>query len=101
VSSRFELSDTESDFFTTHLSYDRCYTATRLVNWLTAAGCGVYLPESAAAIVNRYAPIAIVMKEFYRKLQTESRTTPYPVDEIERVWPLTQRQRPVAGARRV
>lgn len=91
VSCRFELSEAEFDFYSTHLSYDRCYTATRLVNWLTAAGCEARLPESAATIVQRYAPIAVVMKEFYRKLQTESRTTPYPVAEIERVWPLTQR----------
>jgi hypothetical protein len=32
----------------------------------------------------RYAPVAVVMNDFYWKLFGESRATPYPVDEIER-----------------
>ncbi|WP_240361026.1 hypothetical protein [Streptomyces clavuligerus] len=35
--SRFELARDEADFFDGHRSYDRSYTATHLVNWLTVA----------------------------------------------------------------
>lgn len=101
---RFALSPAESTFHQRHRTYDRTYTATHLVRSMvttlrggtpqkrdaylrdcaTGQGCGE-LPGPAASIVMRYAPIAVVMGEFFRKLQTISRTTPYPVDEIERV----------------
>jgi hypothetical protein len=42
------------------------------------------LPPNAAAIVARYAPIAVVINDFYFKVHGESRQTPYPADEIER-----------------
>lgn len=104
MSSRFEFAETESEFFREHLTYDRCYTVTHLVHWLVTALYGyqqedrdafvracaggrnpVGIPRSAAAIVMRYAPVAAVMSEFYRELQGESRTTPYPVAEIRKV----------------
>ena len=98
---RFELSADERAFFAAHLSYDRCSAVTRLVDWLVAAAPGgldrdarvrgfaeganpVRLPVTALAIVRRYAPVAVLMNKFARQLQTESRTIPYPVDEIER-----------------
>lgn len=98
---RFELSADERAFFAAHLSYDRCSAVTRLVDWLVAAAPGgldrdarvrgfaeganpVRLPVTALAIVRRYAPVAVLMTKFARQLQTESRTIPYPVDEIER-----------------
>jgi hypothetical protein len=34
ISSQFELSQDEAGFFDRHQAYDRCYTATYLVNWL-------------------------------------------------------------------
>lgn len=37
LSSGFELSQDEADFFDRHQTYDRCYTATYLVNWLVTA----------------------------------------------------------------
>jgi hypothetical protein len=108
-SSRFEFSEAESDFFAKHLSYDRDYTATQLVNWLiTALSSAVdradrvafmrrcvdgddlpNVPASVAAIIKRYSPIAVVMGKFYRELQTESRTAPYPVDEVKQAWAMT------------
>jgi hypothetical protein len=37
-----------------------------------------------ASIIRRYAPIAIVMKDFYRKFQTKTRMAQFPVSELER-----------------
>jgi hypothetical protein len=36
------------------------------------------MPDRAAAIVARHAPVAVVMNEFFRRLQEQSRGTPYP-----------------------
>ncbi|MFC9242832.1 protein kinase family protein [Streptomyces sp. NPDC057136] len=104
LSSRFELSQEEADFFDRHQTYDRCYTASYLVNWLVTALHGhgrddreaqvrAYAqgerptgnPEVAAAILARHAPLAAVMADFFRKLQYESRETPYPLEEIGRI----------------
>ncbi|MEV5606367.1 protein kinase family protein [Streptomyces sp. NPDC052299] len=107
VSSRFELSQGETGFFDRHQTYDRCYTATYLVNWLVTALYGYQredregrsalvrafaegkrptgVPEAAAAILARYAPIATVMSDFDRRLRYESRSTPYPLEEIRRI----------------
>jgi RimJ/RimL family protein N-acetyltransferase len=102
--SRFELSKAESDFFVKHVTYDRCYTVTHFADWLVTAlhGYGttdrdafvsacangrrpVSPSRSAVAIITRYAPISVIMHEFYRELQNEGRTTPYPVRDIQRV----------------
>jgi hypothetical protein len=107
ISSRFELSQDEADFFERHQTYDRCYAATYLVNWLVTALFGYQredregryalvrayaegkrptgIPAEAAAILARHAPIAAVMSDFNRKLQRESRRTPYPLEEISRI----------------
>jgi hypothetical protein len=119
ASSRFELSKAESDFLAEHRGYDRDYTATQLVNWLITALSGATdradrvafmrrcvdddelpnVPASAAAIIRRHAPVAAVMSPFYRELQNESRTTPYPVDEAERAWAMTDSPVLRAGTR--
>jgi hypothetical protein len=94
---RFDLSAAESAFYTEHLTYDRHYSTTYLVDWLVGAfhrftrqerddyirGCAegdppAGMPDRAAAIVARHAPVAVVMNEFFRRLQEESRETPYP-----------------------
>lgn len=107
ISSQFELSQDEADFFHRHQVYDRCYTATYLVNWLITALFGYRredqdgryelvrayaegkrptgIPEEAAAILVRHAPIAAVISDFNRKFQRESRQTPYPLEEIRRI----------------
>ena len=107
TSSRFELSQEEARFFDRHQDYDRCYTATYLVNWLVTALCGLAredgdgryalvracaegkrptgIPEEAAAILARHAPIAAVISDFNRTLQRRSRLTPYPLEEIRRL----------------
>lgn len=107
ISSQFELSQDEADFFDRHQTYDRCYTATYLVNWLVTALFGYQredrdgryelvrayaegkrptgIPEEAAVILARHAPIAAVVSDFNRKFQRESRQTPYPLEEIRRI----------------
>ncbi|MGX1759206.1 protein kinase family protein [Streptomyces lydicus] len=107
LSSLFELSQDEAGFFERHRAYDRCYTATYLVNWLVTALYGYRradrdgryelvrayaegqrptgIPEEAAAILARHAPIAAVLSDFHRTFQDHSRQTPYPLEEIRRL----------------
>jgi hypothetical protein len=78
--------------------------ATHLVNWLVsalvkpadtaernayvrrvAAGSPASdVPRWAAEIIARYAPVAVVLNDFYWSLFGESRKTPYPAGEVER-----------------
>jgi hypothetical protein len=105
TSTRFELSAAEREFVDANRSHDGCYAVTQLVNWLVsalvkpanaaernayirrvAAGSGAAdVPTWAAAIIARYAPVAVVLNDFYWSLFGESRKTPYPTAEIERV----------------
>ncbi|WP_037906545.1 serine/threonine-protein kinase [Actinacidiphila yeochonensis] len=109
ISSDFELSRDEADFFDRHQVYDRCYAATYLVNWLVTALCGVRredrdgryalvrgyadgsrgrptgIPEEAAALIARHAPVAAVVSGFNLAFQSRSRRTPYPLEEIRRI----------------
>jgi hypothetical protein len=102
LSSHFDLSPEQSGFFDRHRTYDRCYTRTHLVHWLLrrlydlgaddrdalvrkwAEGerpTGV--PPRVAAILTRHSPVAVMMAGFYRRLQQESRRTPYPVEDLQ------------------
>ncbi|MEW1718618.1 protein kinase family protein [Streptomyces sp. NPDC093109] len=104
VSSGFELSGEEADFFERHLTYDRDYADSYLVHWLAAHlyGCRgeeraalfrawaggerpTGIPAVAAAILARDAPLAVVVSEFLGALRGVSRATPYPLEEIRRV----------------
>ncbi|MER6151653.1 protein kinase family protein [Streptomyces hirsutus] len=104
VSSRFELSPEEAGFFDRHRTYDRCYSASYLVNWLVTALYGYRrddreaqvrayaqgerptgIPEEAAKILARHAPLTAVMADFFRAFERESRETPYPLEEIRRM----------------
>ncbi|MGW7291288.1 protein kinase family protein [Streptomyces xiamenensis] len=106
LSSRFELSRDEADLPARHESYDRAYTATYLVYWLITAlyGAGygwderyalvracaegerlTGIPEAAASIITRHAPLAPVMWDFIRTFQQESRETRYPGEAIRRI----------------
>jgi hypothetical protein len=103
ISSRFELSPAEADFFDEHSGYDRYYAATYLVNWLAVALHG-YGPEErrrfvrscaegvspegapagVAATLVRHAPVAAVVGDFHRRFQRESRATPYLLEAVRR-----------------
>lgn len=104
ISSRFELSHGEADFFDEHPGYDRYYAVTHLVNWLAVALYGFGpeerrafvrscaqgvapsgVPAGIAAALVRYAPVAAVVGDFYRQFQRESRETRYPLEAIRRI----------------
>ncbi|MEU6797717.1 protein kinase family protein [Nonomuraea wenchangensis] len=104
VSTRFDLSEEEQVFYRRHLTYDRTYTLTFLVNWLAGAFHGVDwagrrelvrqwaagerpagVPGGVAALLSRHSPLATVLNGFYHELQSESRKTPYPLEEIRQV----------------
>ena len=95
TSPRFDLSEVEAEFYKNHSTYDRCYIVTHLVNWLIGVLFGsenrnTIIHEYAigtgdrtfgpvvGSIITRYAPIAVVMNEFYRKFLTEARMASYP-----------------------
>ncbi|MEU2122109.1 protein kinase family protein [Nocardia niwae] len=107
LSSGFDLSPEEVAFFHQNQSYDRGFTATYLVNWLLTAfygfrwedreiraamACAIAegklpegIPEEVAAVLTRHAPLAAPMSAFMRAFQQESRSTPYPDQEIRRL----------------
>lgn len=97
ISSRFEMSKEESAFFDQHEDYDRRYAAMYTAQWLLAELFGPWgaereaqlracargeiptgIPAKAAAILARDAPVAVVMLDFLRALQRDSRHVPYP-----------------------
>ncbi|WP_194925390.1 protein kinase family protein [Catenulispora pinisilvae] len=97
ISSRFELAKDETAFFEQHHDYDRRFAAMYSAQWLVTElfGSGsedrrarlrayargevpTGIPETAAAILARDAPTAVVMTDFLRALQLESRQAPYP-----------------------
>ncbi|MFE2943535.1 protein kinase family protein [Streptomyces sp. NPDC059255] len=113
LSSRFDLSPSEADFFDRHRTYDRAYTVSYLVNWLITAVYGYERaerqalihacaegkrppagPREVTAILTRHTPLAAVVTDFYLKLQHESRETPYPLEAIHRA---CQADRPWPG----
>ncbi|MHA6764354.1 protein kinase family protein [Streptacidiphilus sp. PAMC 29251] len=107
MTSGFELSREEADFFDRHQGYDRAYTATYLVNWLVTALYGYRredrdgrsalvravaegkqptgIPAEAAAVITRHAPVAAVLSEFITGFQRRSRQNPYPLEQIRRL----------------
>jgi hypothetical protein len=105
TSPRFALSPDEAAFIAANAGHDPCHAITRLVDWLVtelagapdwlarndaiarvAAGgtLGASVPAWAAAIIERYAPVAAVINEFYRQLHLEDRRTPYPAAAVHR-----------------
>lgn len=105
LSSAFDISPEEAAFFDQNQSYDRGFTSTYLVNWLLTALYGLEggetraamvraiaegkppegIPEGAAAVLTRHAPVAAAMSAFMRAFQQASRSTPYPDGEIGRL----------------
>jgi hypothetical protein len=112
TSPQFDLSADESNFVARNMSHDAGYAVMSLVNWLVTSVCGVAVPTTGgptarneyirrcagdeqpvegpaalAAIINRYAPVTVVMNDFYWDLFRESRATPYPAEQVERATP--------------
>ncbi|SED90647.1 hypothetical protein [Streptomyces sp. Ag109_O5-10] len=97
LSSRFRLDQAEREFFGRHRHYDRAYTVYHLVIWLVTALYGYRgeeraefvracaggtrpegIPQAAAGLLVRHAPLAAGMEVFCRRLERESRLTPFP-----------------------
>jgi len=97
LSSRFRLGPDERDFFDRHRHYDRVYTVYYLVIWLVTAWYGYRgeeraefvracaggarpegIPQAAAELLVRHAPLAADMQVFCHRLERESRLTPFP-----------------------
>ncbi|MFF2546114.1 protein kinase family protein [Kitasatospora sp. NPDC058063] len=102
LSSGFELSAAEQQFLSDHLGYDRDCTASHLIHHLVDRVRGgieadVFLqkwiagrrpeavPPEIAAIVERHARASVVLDGFHRRLLSESKQTPYPGAELNRV----------------
>ena len=105
IFNQFELSKVEQDFFNKNYHYDQCYTMAYFVEWLLtelfgienwaignpnallhdyAAGQGTPLLPVIETIIKRYAPIAVVMNEFFINLKKSSATI-YPTDKLARL----------------
>jgi hypothetical protein len=101
LSARFRLTAEERRFFDRHRHYDRAYALSYLVHWLVVDQYGYDrdereafiracadgmrpegIPRAAAGIVSRHAPLATLVGDFNRRLEQESRLTPYPHEEL-------------------
>ncbi|MEU8893566.1 protein kinase family protein [Streptomyces sp. NPDC048442] len=118
VSSRFDLSPREADFFDRHRTYDRAYALSYLVSWLIADLYGLKRVEREAliraiadgerppagppgvmALLVRHAPLAAVMTDFIAKVEKEDREAPYPAEEIRRIFERTADRGRTRGCR--
>ncbi|MFF4054680.1 protein kinase family protein [Streptomyces sp. NPDC001668] len=108
LSGRFELTPPERDFHDRHHHYDRAYALAYLVHWLVVDQYGLArderedfiracadgrrpegIPGAAAELISRHARLAVVVGDFNRRLEQESRHTPYPHDEVDALSPGT------------
>lgn len=101
-STRFDLTIAERDFLVANRTHDIAYAAALLVNFIVSRmlptdvaqrnelirrlAIGDHtraLPKALTAILDRHAPVAVEINDFYWKLFGESRATPYPTKAIE------------------
>ncbi len=102
LSSQFELTDEERDFFKTHQYYDQCTTAFFLTNFILEAllkqeSCPDILSQYQTEeykklisppidkIISRCMPISQLISDFFKQLKITSKLTPYPADELNRL----------------
>lgn len=101
LSSKFDLTPAEIEFLKQHQSYDQACAAVNLLHCIITSLFGkehweIRLREYLAGelgnvtpamntIINRYAPIALLMDEFFQKLQKEIKSTPYPAAQLEKL----------------
>jgi hypothetical protein len=95
MSTKFELSESESNFFKEHHNYDQCYAMTYLVRHMLNELFGtekhkILLQDFADgrnaralsphifSMIAKQAPTALRMNEFFKKIKYESKLTPYP-----------------------
>lgn len=101
LSSKFDLTPAETEFLKQHHSYDQACAAANLLHCIITSLFGrehweirlrEYLagelnnvPPAINTIINRYAPMALLMNEFFQQLQKESKSTPYPATQVEKL----------------
>lgn len=101
LSSQFELTQSESDFLKVHHNYDKSCAAVNFLHCIITTLFGKEqweaqlrqcvenkpnkLSPSINSIIKKYGPTALVMDEFFQKLQKESKLTPYPTERIEKL----------------
>ena len=97
LSSSFELSEPEISFFNKHHNYDYYSGVTNFLHCIITSLFGheawisrlkeciqakTKLPSILQSIVERYAPVALIMDDFYNKLRFESKEVPIPIDKL-------------------
>ncbi|MFD8572515.1 hypothetical protein [Streptomyces sp. NPDC059639] len=88
LSARFRLGAAEAGFLGRHLpSYDLCRTLSHLRRHHLPAEAPT---DAVHALLAPYAPALDVFDGFVERLLGESRRTPYPADEIERLLPASE-----------
>ena len=109
LSSDFDLTAAEAEFFDLHRDYDRAYALGYLVNWLLSALHGYPraerealiralaegaepppAPPAARSALTRHARLASVISDFLGRIQYDSRAAPYPSDAISGLLPGTR-----------
>ena len=99
--SEFELTAAENTFFTQHKSYDQVCAIVNLLQCIVTTFFGKeqwelrlreliaserdMLPAGISTVLKRYAPIAIVLDDFFQKLNKEDKFALYPAMELERL----------------
>ncbi|OZC62907.1 hypothetical protein CH306_04340 [Rhodococcus sp. 15-725-2-2b] len=101
LSSSFDLSMRESTFLARHLSYDSVYCAGHLLRCVIAekftgteraefpdTWIGRARPDGVtsdlAALIDRHVRPTALLNAFHRRLVSDSKETPFPMEEIER-----------------
>ena len=109
LSSKFDLTPAETEFLKQHQSYDQACAAVNLLHCIITslfgkehweirlreyfAGELSNVPPAINTIINRYAPIGLLMDEFFQKLQKKSKSTPYPASQLEELLRISSSQR--------
>jgi hypothetical protein len=104
ASTQYEVTATERRFLERTAHHDLAYVATQLVNTVVTASTTLrlpaarnaylrrcarerttpHIPERLGEVVRRYAPIAVVVNDFYWRLHDGKPMTPYPAEAISR-----------------
>jgi len=100
LASKFDLTEAEIAFLRFHRTYDRCVSIVSLLHCLITSSFGKdewprfrhyinvdhqELAPALSARIKRYGPIAVVMSDFYRDLQKETKLRQFPAIELQRL----------------
>jgi hypothetical protein len=101
LSSKFDLTPAEIEFLKQHQSYDQACASVNLSHCIITSLFGkehweIRLREYLAgelgdtspviaAMIKQHASTALLMDEFFQKLQKQSKSTPYPAAQLEKL----------------